>query len=170
MQQGDRLSMAWAVELRLPFVDYRLVETAIGLRKTSPDHMLPPKARFREVIKDYLPEWVLNRPKTGFTPPIHEWIGTLNRKYNSELAKGYLVEHGVLNPSAAKWLAKPGSRVSAGPATIYKSLVLEWWARGMSEAAKFKPASQLLSAPRPRLTAILSKQERFVKPLVTAGA
>ena len=95
MQQGDRLSMAWAVELRLPFVDYRLVETAIGLRKASADHMLPPKARFREVIKDYLPEWVLNRPKTGFTPPANEWIGKLNQRYNSELAKGYLVEHGA---------------------------------------------------------------------------
>lgn len=161
MQQGDRLSMAWAVELRLPFVDYRLVETAIGLRKASADHMLPPKARFREVIKDYLPEWVLNRPKSGFTPPVGEWIGTLNRRYNADLAKGYLVEHGVLKESAAKWLSKPTTRVSAAPATVYKALVLEWWARGMSEAAQYKTAAQLLKAPRPRLTQILSKQERF---------
>jgi asparagine synthase (glutamine-hydrolysing) len=163
MQQGDRLSMAWAVELRLPFVDYRLVETAIGLRKASADHMLPPKARFREVIKDYLPEWVLNRPKSGFTPPVTEWIGKLNQRYNSELAKGYLVEHGVLKESAAKWLAKPTTRVSAAPTTVYKCLVLEWWARGMSEAAQFKTSAQLLSSPRPQLTEILSKQERFVK-------
>jgi asparagine synthase (glutamine-hydrolysing) len=168
MQQGDRLSMAWAVELRLPFVDYRLVETAIGLRKSNPDHMLPPKARFREVIKDYLPEWVLNRPKSGFTPPITEWIQTLNNRYNSELAEGYLVEHGVLSPTAAKWLAKPGSRVSAGPSTVYKALVLEWWARGMSAATQYKPAAQLLANPRPQLTSILSKQERFIKPLAAA--
>jgi len=30
------------VELRLPLVDYRLVETVIGLRKACPDHALPP--------------------------------------------------------------------------------------------------------------------------------
>ena len=34
--QGDRLSMANSVELRLPFVDYKLAETVVGLRKTRP--------------------------------------------------------------------------------------------------------------------------------------
>lgn len=161
MQQGDRLSMAWAVELRLPFVDYRLVETAIGLRKTSADHMLPPKARFREVIRDYLPEWVLNRPKSGFTPPIINWINALNVRYNSDLAQGYLVEKGVLEPRAARALSKPHSRVSAWPSTVYKTLVLEWWARGMAQAAQYKTAAELMKNPRPQLVNILGNQQRF---------
>ena len=42
MAQGDRLSMASSVELRLPFVDYRLVETVIGLRKR---HLITPSLR-----------------------------------------------------------------------------------------------------------------------------
>jgi asparagine synthase (glutamine-hydrolysing) len=161
MQQGDRLSMAWAVELRLPFVDYRLAETAIGLRKNNPDHTLPPKARFREVIKDYLPEWVLNRPKTGFTPPIFDWLTILNARYNTELRRGYLVEHGILDPKAALRLSRMGNRISAGPAMVYLSLVLEWWARGMSEAARYKPAEELLRAPRPVLTAMLPAARRL---------
>lgn len=161
LNQGDRLSMAWAVELRLPFVDYRLVETVIGLRKASADHMLPPKARFREVIKDYLPDWVLSRPKTGFTPPINAWITTLVNRYNSELAKGYLVETGVIEPRLARILAKPHSRVSIWPTTAYRVLVLEWWARGMQAAAQYKPASEILSNPRPLLTQILDNQPRF---------
>lgn len=165
MQQGDRLSMSWAVELRLPFVDYRLVETAIGLRKTSPDHMLPPKARFREVIKDYLPDWVLKRPKTGFTPPMIPWLMAMIGRYNSELRSGYLVENGILEPAAAKLLSSPGSRVSAWPTAVYKTMVLEWWARGMAEAARYKPASELLKNPRPKLTEILSRQERFTRQI-----
>jgi asparagine synthase (glutamine-hydrolysing) len=170
MQQGDRLSMSWAVELRLPFVDYRLVETAIGLRKASPDHMMPPKARFRQVIKDYLPGWVLTRPKTGFTPPIMQWIQTLIGRYNSDLSRGYLVENGILSPGAARRLASSGTRVSAWPGAVYKTLVLEWWARGMAEAARYKPASELLRNPRPLLTEILNRQERFARQPEPAAA
>jgi asparagine synthase (glutamine-hydrolysing) len=164
MQQGDRLSMAWAVELRLPFVDYRLAETAVGLRKISPDHMMVPKARFRSVIREYLPEWVLARPKSGFSPPMLDWVGTLNHRYNSELRRGYLVEHGILEPSAAARLSMRGAGLSAGPSTVYKALVLEWWARGMSEASRFKPSEELMRAPRPALTSLLPAARR------TAGA
>lgn len=167
MQQGDRLSMAWAIELRLPFVDYRLVETAIGLRKTSPDHMLPPKARFREVIRDYLPDWVLTRPKSGFTPPIMRWINAITQRYSNDLANGYLIEKGVLDPRILSTLSKPHSRVSVWPSTAYKAMVLEFWARGMQAAARYRSSNELLSEPRPRLTKILNGQERFaVKPSV----
>ena len=66
--QGDRLSMASSVELRLPLVDYRLVETVIGLRKTIPDHRVHPKMWLREALKAMVPDWVINRPKRGLTP------------------------------------------------------------------------------------------------------
>ncbi|MEK6702822.1 MAG: asparagine synthase (glutamine-hydrolyzing) [Planctomycetota bacterium] len=165
INQGDRLGMAWAVELRLPFVDYRLVETAIGLRKASPDHMLGPKARFREVIKDLLPDWVLARPKTGFTPPSREWIGVLVGKYGENLANGYLVEKGILDPRWVRCATKHHSQVSAWPTTLYKMLVLEWWARGMSEIAQYRPASQILEHPgRPNLNALLAQRATPTKP------
>ena len=35
---ADRLSMASSVEMRLPLVDYRLVEIVLGLRKANSDH------------------------------------------------------------------------------------------------------------------------------------
>lgn len=165
MTQGDRLGMAWAVELRLPFVDYRLVETAIGLRKASPDHMLGQKARFREVIKDILPDWVLTRPKTGFTPPSREWVRVLVGKYGADLHRGYLVEKGILDPKWVSWIVKEHSRVSAWPTTLYKILVLEWWARGMSEVAQYKPASQILANPgRHNLNALLAQRTFVTRP------
>lgn len=162
MAQGDRLGMAWAIELRLPFVDYKLVETAIGLRKASPDHILPPKARFREVIKDMLPEWVLNRPKTGFTPPSQAWVAALVDRYGRDLSTGYLVEHGVLDAKAAKWISREHMRISAWPTTLYKTLVLEWWARSMAQHAQYRPASEILANPKPELVKLLN-QRSFVK-------
>lgn len=49
--QGDRLSMATSVESRLPLVDYKLIETVIGLRKARPDHHLPAKSGFEMQLK-----------------------------------------------------------------------------------------------------------------------
>ncbi len=66
--QADRLSMSTRVECRLPFVDYRLVETVLGLRMRTEDWSLPPKHWLRGAATAYLPQEVLNRPKRGFTP------------------------------------------------------------------------------------------------------
>jgi asparagine synthase (glutamine-hydrolysing) len=133
MAQGDRLSMSNSVELRLPFVDYRLVETAIGLRKRYPgDDGLPPKAWLREALKDLLPEWVLARQKRGFTPPVKEWYAGLFNAHGGSLVDGYLVSQGIITPEAARELSTgPQPRGSVFPIS-FGTLVLESWCRQMS--------------------------------------
>jgi len=132
MAQGDRLAMKSSVELRLPLVDYRLVETVIGLRKTQPDHQLPPKTWFKEAAKAYLPDWMLQRPKIGFSPPASLWMNVLREKYGPGMMSGYLVESGVLDPDCVRMMLKPHSPLTPWPVMLYKTLVLEYWARGMS--------------------------------------
>jgi asparagine synthase (glutamine-hydrolysing) len=129
--QGDRLAMKSSIELRLPLVDYRLVETVIGLRKTQPDHQLAPKAWFKDVARTILPEWVLQRPKIGFSPPASLWMNVLREKYGPDVMSGYLVESGILNPDCVRMLLKPYSPLTPWPLILYKVLVLEYWARGM---------------------------------------
>lgn len=129
--QGDRLSMVSSIELRLPLVDHRLVETVIGLRKKQPDQHLGAKAWFRDVIKEYLPEWVLKRPKIGFSPPTSLWMNILREKYGPALADGFLVGAGILDRKAAISMAKKHSQLTVWPVTMFKALVLEHWARGM---------------------------------------
>ena len=134
--QGDRLSMASSVELRLPLVDYRLVETVIGLRKTYTDYNLGPKTWFKSAIKDIVPDWIINRPKKGFTPPVKEWHEGLFQQYGSLLDSGFLVESKVLNTATAKKMAKgPIPRGVITPLS-FKALVLELWCRKMSQIAK----------------------------------
>lgn len=143
--QGDRLSMASSVELRLPLVDYRLVETVIGLRKAIPDHSLAPKAWFREALKDVVPDWVMNRPKRGFTPPLREWHQTLFTTQGMALEEGYLVKAGVLQPSSARNLAKGPYPPEAGAPLSYKALSLELWCRGMATVSQFEDSNPLES-------------------------
>jgi asparagine synthase (glutamine-hydrolysing) len=129
--QGDRLSMASSIELRLPLLDYRLVETVIGLRKTRADIHQPPKAWFKEALGDLLPQEILNRPKRGFTPPVGEWHRALFAQYGSYLRDGHLVQAEILSPEGAAVLAKGQFPPGAATPLSFKALVLELWCRGM---------------------------------------
>lgn len=131
--QGDRLSMASSVELRLPLLDYRLAEVVAGLRKTYRDYDLPPKAWLREALKGVLPDWVLQRPKRGFTPPVRVWHRALFAAYGKFLANGYLVQSEVLTPASASLLAEGDFPLGVTAPPSFKALVLEMWCRNLIE-------------------------------------
>ena len=126
--QGDRLSMASSVELRLPLVDYRLVETVIGLRKTYPDDQLAPKTWLKKAVQDLLPPKWFNFPKQGFTPPVNEWLFALLKQYSPLISGGYLVDSKIINPhSGDQLMNSPDIWLSLA----YETLVLENWCRSM---------------------------------------
>ncbi len=127
MAQGDRLSMASSVEVRLPFIDYRFVETVIGLRKARPDHALPPKAWLKSAVKDLVPDWILNRPKRGFQPPSSQWLQGVRARYGHALEDGLLVQAGILKPEIARSMAYGSPRGGPMAMLAYSALTLEYW-------------------------------------------
>ncbi|PCI45177.1 MAG: asparagine synthase (glutamine-hydrolyzing) [Moraxellaceae bacterium] len=70
----DRLSMAHSVEVRPPFLDYRLMEFSA----TLPGWMKIKNGRVKSILKDalqgLLPDEILARPKEGFVLPINDWL------------------------------------------------------------------------------------------------
>ncbi len=137
--QGDRLSMANSVELRLPFVDYKLVELVIGLRKTfqtDPDYRRFPKPWLRSAMEGIVPDFVIRRPKQGFAPPVHEWHRALFTAYGHYLDGGYLVQEKILHPKAGKILSSGPFPEEAVTPISFKALVLEIWCRMMSKISK----------------------------------
>ena len=132
--QGDRLAMAASVESRLPLVDYRLVETVIGLHKTYPfGPDATPKQWFRQSLNGLLPDFVMNRRKVGFSPPWREWGNALSAAYGHELVDGYLVQSGVLRPEAAARLAADLKPRPTGPNQMAGlALGLENWCRQLA--------------------------------------
>jgi asparagine synthase (glutamine-hydrolysing) len=129
--QGDRLSMASSIELRLPLLDHRLVETVIGLRKVESDVHQPAKAWFRSAIGDLLPKWVTERPKRGFSPPVMEWHRALFARYGENLIDGQLCQRQVLQPESAQKLSAGPYPLGAITPLSFKALVLEQWCRAM---------------------------------------
>lgn len=129
--QGDRLAMASSVELRLPFLDRRFVETVIGLRKHASDLHLAPKAWLKRAVSDLLPNEVMNRPKRGFEPPVREWHEKLFERHGESLVGGYLVQTRILTDEASKMFSAGEVTVGLSSPMCFKALVLEQWCRAM---------------------------------------
>ncbi len=130
--QSDRLSMASSVELRLPLLDYKLVELIVGLQKRVPSYLLPAKSWLRDAVVGIVPQWVIDRPKRGFNPPVTLWINALKARYGDDLCSGYLTQTCVLDRQAARCLIEPGSRFGVRNDLAFKYMVLESWCRAMT--------------------------------------
>jgi asparagine synthase (glutamine-hydrolysing) len=127
--QSERLSMANSVEIRLPLLDYRLVETVFGLRRTVKDHELEPKELLRRALAGKVPEWVMRRPKKYFAPPYAEWNAELKRHFASLLIDGFLVQNEIIKPEIALLVAQPESIQFLQYYWFHKLLTLEIWCR-----------------------------------------
>ncbi|MBW9223468.1 asparagine synthase (glutamine-hydrolyzing) [Methanothermococcus sp. SCGC AD-155-E23] len=79
----DRASMAHALEVRSPFLDYRFAEFSQRIPREWKVDLFKTKKLMREIIKDILPEKIVKRGKQGFTPPLEEWI--LKERYLKEI-------------------------------------------------------------------------------------
>jgi asparagine synthase (glutamine-hydrolysing) len=134
--QGDRLAMSSSVEMRLPLLDRKLVETVVGLRKARTDVRLPAKAWLRRAVEGVLPDWVLTRPKRGFAPPVAEWHAALFAAHGDSLCDGYLLQSGVLSRESVAQLARGTFPPEQTSPLSFKALVLEQWCRRMSAEAE----------------------------------
>jgi asparagine synthase (glutamine-hydrolysing) len=132
ISQGDRLSMSNSIELRLPLVDYQLVETVIGLRRKYSDYRFTPKHWLIEATKDLLPIEIMKRPKRGFQPPVHEWHSGAFHKHGKLLVNGMLENHNILNSKACLELSTGPYPKHVVTPFSFKALVLELWARKMA--------------------------------------
>lgn len=73
----DRLSMAFGIEPRAPFLDYRLVEFAFSLGSEYKINEKYNKSIVRHYAKNKIPEMVLERKdKMGFVSPQEKWQHT----------------------------------------------------------------------------------------------
>ena len=73
LRDTDQMSMAHALEVRVPFFDYRLVEYVLSLPDTI-KFPHTPKQLLVEAMAPRLPVSISQRPKMGFTLPMAHWL------------------------------------------------------------------------------------------------
>jgi asparagine synthase (glutamine-hydrolysing) len=70
----DRMSMAYSLETRIPFLDYRLIEFMVKVDKNIKLQGWETKSILRKTIGQRLPKELLKAPKKGFAIPLREWF------------------------------------------------------------------------------------------------
>ncbi|RPI79524.1 MAG: asparagine synthase (glutamine-hydrolyzing) [Desulfobacteraceae bacterium] len=91
LNKVDRMSMLNSLEVRVPFLDHRVVEYAFGLPGSTKLKARQGKYILRETFKDLLPPALHHRPKAGFEMPIGAWL----RKELHFLMDEYLGPHSI---------------------------------------------------------------------------
>ena len=71
LRDSDVMSMNWGLELRVPFVDKVLLEAVAPI--PSSIRLEQGKKLLTQAITE-LPDWVINRPKKGFSFPFESWM------------------------------------------------------------------------------------------------
>jgi asparagine synthase (glutamine-hydrolysing) len=74
--KADKMTMAWAVELRVPFLDHLLLEHAWKLPVELKRKWGVGKRLLRWTLRGKIPEPILRRKKKGFPVPIGRWLRT----------------------------------------------------------------------------------------------
>jgi asparagine synthase (glutamine-hydrolysing) len=72
--KADKMTMATAVELRVPFLDHKLVEYAAGLPDNLKVRDSQGKWILRQAMGTVLPPSILHRTKKGFPMPAQAWF------------------------------------------------------------------------------------------------
>jgi asparagine synthase (glutamine-hydrolysing) len=133
----DRMSMCHGLEVRVPFLDHKLVEYVNQLPlhyKINGSHT---KRILRESFENELPETIRNRKKHGFEVPLLKWFRTdLKAALEQELFnEDYIQNQGIFAIDQLQGLkqqlhsSSPGDAVSA----IWSLFVFNhWWKKHMS--------------------------------------
>lgn len=83
LRDADQMSMAVALEVRVPFLDFKLVEFVLSIRD---EYKYPhsPKKLLVDSLGDLLPANIVNRPKMGFVLPWKDWLKNELRDFCEE--------------------------------------------------------------------------------------
>jgi len=126
----DFLSMAHSVEVRSPFLDYRLVEFVA----TIPGNMKIKNGNVKDILKKatepLLAKEIIKRPKEGFVLPVFDWMVEDLKVYSSDvLSEDRLKKHDLLNSNAIKSLLQDyysGNKKVVGK--IWNLMMFQlWW-------------------------------------------
>jgi sugar transferase (PEP-CTERM/EpsH1 system associated) len=74
LMRQDKMSMAFGVETRVPFLDHRLVELAFRLPSKSKLRPGESKRIIKQIATRYVPADIIYRPKQGFAFPLEPWM------------------------------------------------------------------------------------------------
>ncbi len=129
--KADRMSMAASLELRVPFLDHRLIELAARIPTKYRLKRGETKYLIKKALEPYLPRQIIYRKKLGFPTPLAALFkGPLNGYVREILLSDRSLDRGLFRPASVRQAVEQHGRGAADHhKLLWRLLVLEMWHR-----------------------------------------
>ena len=131
LTKADRMSMANSIELRVPFLDHRLMEYAARVPSRLKQRGRRTKHILKEAVRDLLPTDIIDRGKMGFPTPLSRMFRGGLRPYVTDLlSSSVALTRGYFRPEVVRALVSEHLAGSANhESVLWRLIVLEEWHR-----------------------------------------
>ncbi|MEK9628426.1 MAG: asparagine synthase (glutamine-hydrolyzing) [Nitrospinota bacterium] len=103
LRDTDMMSMAHPLEVRVPFIDHKLVEYMFGMAAGLKKLTATPKSLLVDSMDPPLPDSIVHRKKMGFTLPFEPWMrGSMKEEMESVLLTNVEPLNGLISQSAVE--------------------------------------------------------------------
>jgi asparagine synthase (glutamine-hydrolysing) len=152
--KADKMTMAASVELRVPFLDHKLLEFCLQLPDDLRLRGVTGKYLLKRLAQRWLPDDILYRKKQGFPVPIARWFrGKLRGAIEEILLDPRTLQRGYLRPDYVRQVLElHGSERGDYSRRILSMLILELWHRRFVDAG----AASGATAPHNDTTAMMA--------------
>lgn len=105
LTKADRASMKYSLEMRCPLLDTNVMEYSFRVPHEYKYKARNKKYILKDILYDYVPKKMMDRPKNGFGVPLGKWLRTfLKDEINRVSQKDYLDKQGIFNYEAVQEL------------------------------------------------------------------
>lgn len=127
----DRMSMSQSLEVRVPFLDHKIVDFAFSLPSNYKIDSKSRKKIVRDTFKDLLPAELLSKRKQGFEVPMLKWFKTDLRSMitNELLEDKFIDEQGIFNLQEIKKLKAQlfSNNPNDAVEKVWALIVFQYW-------------------------------------------
>ena len=130
LRDSDQMSMAHALEVRVPLLDHKLVEYLMGVPDEYKRPNGTPKSLLVASLGDLLPDDVVHRPKQGFTFPFANWMRSELRAFcETRLDPQRIASRGIFNAREVGrlWKSFLDGSAEVSWSRLWVLVVLEEW-------------------------------------------
>jgi asparagine synthase (glutamine-hydrolysing) len=124
----DRMSMAASLEVRVPFMDYRLVRFTQRIPGSLKQNQHDFKIMLKKTLGQRLPPEILKRPKWGFDTPLSRWVQQPGL-YDliRGLPEGVAVKQGLFKPEGVREFVQDAETAGRHARRVWNMFVLDVW-------------------------------------------
>ena len=133
----DIATMAYALEARSPLLDHQVLEFAASIPAELKVHGREKKWIFREALRGWIPDDILDRPKQGFTVPIGEWFrNDLRGMVRDVLLDPNTLDRGYFRPDTVRsMLDRQAAGADVENMPLWSLFMFELWHREFVDRA-----------------------------------